>query len=109
MNRVLETRSDVHMLLSRIRFLNEEIAAAQQAEPELQRLEENYRAALSTGRADILTYYVAWDNLTANRMKLIALKGQLAEAIVALELATGRYRIEPPGRPSPGDSEEVKP
>ena len=109
MTRVFETRSDVYVLLSRIRFLNEEIAAAQQAEPELQKLEENYRAALSTGRADILTYYVAWDSLTANRMKLIALKGQLAEAIVALELATGRYRIEQPGRPSPGDSEEVKP
>jgi len=104
MNRVFETQSDVHMLLSRIRFLNEEIAAAQQAEPELQKLEENYRAALSTGRVDILTYYGAWDNLTANRMKLITLKGQLAEAIVALESATGRYRIEPPA-----PSEEVKP
>jgi outer membrane protein TolC len=109
MNRVFETQSDVYMLLSRIRFLNEEIAAAQQAEPLLQKLEENYRAALSAGRADILTYYAAWDNLTANRMKLIVLKGQLAGAVVALESATGRYRIEQPHESPPADSEEVKP
>ncbi len=61
MNRIFETRSDVEMLLSRIRFLNEEITTAQEADPELQKLVEDYREALSGGGTDILTYYAAWN------------------------------------------------
>jgi cobalt-zinc-cadmium efflux system outer membrane protein len=92
-NRLFETRSDVEMLLSRIRFLNEEITASQQAQMELTRLEESYRTALTAGQVDILTYHAAWNDLTGSRMKLLTLRGQLAEAIVALELATGLYQI----------------
>ncbi len=92
-NRLFETRSDVEMLLSRLRFLNEEIAAGRQAEAELAKLEENYRAALTVGQVDILTYYGAWNDLTDSRMKSLTLRGQLAEAVVALELATGLYQI----------------
>lgn len=92
-NRVFETRSDVEILLSRIHFLNREIAAAREADPELQRLVEDYRTALSAGRIDILTFYAAWNDMTSNRISLAVLRGQLAQAVVDLESATGLYRI----------------
>jgi cobalt-zinc-cadmium efflux system outer membrane protein len=96
-NRLFEIRSDVEMLLSRIRFLNEQISAARRAQPELQKLAEDCRTALAAGRVDILTYYAAWSEVMDNRMNLIVLQGRLAEAIVGLESATGIYRIAPPG------------
>jgi cobalt-zinc-cadmium efflux system outer membrane protein len=94
-NRVFETQSDVYMLLARIRFLNEQIGAGREAEPDLQKLVEDYRMALAAGRVDILTYYAAWNDATSNRMRLIVLQEQLAQAIVDLESTTGMYRIPP--------------
>jgi cobalt-zinc-cadmium efflux system outer membrane protein len=99
-NRVFQARSDVEMLRSRIQFLNEQIAAAVQAQSELDKLVEEYRTALAAGRTDILTYYTAWNDMTENRMSLVTLKGQLARAIVDLESATGLYHIQPVGRTS---------
>jgi cobalt-zinc-cadmium efflux system outer membrane protein len=93
-NRVFEARSDIAMLLSRIRFLNEEIAAALQAEPELQKLVETYRTALTAARVDILTYYAAWNDMTSNRLNRVVLQGQLAQAVVDLEAAAGRYDLK---------------
>ncbi len=103
-NRLFETRSDVAILLSRIQFLNEEIAATQQAQAELTKLEESYREALTAGRVDILTYYTAWNDMAASRLKVLTLKEHLAEAVVALELATGLYQI-----PEPADHKEAQP
>jgi cobalt-zinc-cadmium efflux system outer membrane protein len=99
-NRVFETQSEVHVLLSRIRFLNEEIRAAREAEPDLQKLVEDYRTALAAGRVDILTYYAAWNDATSNRMKLIVLQEQLAQAIIDLESMTGLYHIQPADKAS---------
>jgi len=83
------------MVLSRIGYLNRQIAAAAVAEPVLRRLVDEYHKALDAGRVDALTYYAAWNELTANRIKLLELQGQLAQAIVALELATGMYEVPP--------------
>ncbi len=96
-NRVFEARSDVEMLLSRIEFLSEQIAVAGQAQPELEELVKEYRAALTAGRTDILTYYAAWNDMADNRTNLAALKGKLAQAIVDLESTTGLYRIKSVG------------
>jgi outer membrane protein TolC len=91
--RVFETNSQVESLLSRIRFLNRQIADAQAAEPDLERLVDTYRTAANQGRADVFGYYLAWNDLANIRMEIVALKGQLAEAQVALETATGLYSL----------------
>jgi cobalt-zinc-cadmium efflux system outer membrane protein len=95
-NRVFEAHSDIELLLSRIRFTNEQIAAAQTAETDLEGQVENYRAALADGRTDALTYYMAWNDLVSAHMKVLALQGQLAQAVVALQLETGFYKIPKP-------------
>lgn len=97
-NRVFEAHSDIELLLSGVRYLNEQIAANQAAETDLGRLVENYRAALADGRTDALIYYTAWNDLISAQMKVFALKGQLAQAVVALQLATGFYEIPKPGQ-----------
>jgi outer membrane protein, heavy metal efflux system len=99
-NRIFETRSDIEMILMRIRYLNRQIAAAAQAQTDLQKLVDEYRKALDGGRVDALTFYAAWNDSSDSRMKLLALKGQLAQAVVALELAAGMYEI-PQGPQSP--------
>ncbi|ORJ61303.1 hypothetical protein B5V00_06630 [Geothermobacter hydrogeniphilus] len=91
--RVFETHSDIEQVESGIRFLNEQIAAAQATETDLRKLVENYRAALTDGRAIALVYYRTWTDLIDAQIKVVDLKGQLAQAVVALELATGFYKI----------------
>ena len=96
LNRVFAARSDIARIESGIQFLNEQIAAAQAAEADLGRLSENCRRALADGRTDALAYYAIWHELIDARIKLVDLKGQLARAVVALELATGFYAIPEP-------------
>lgn len=98
--RVFETRSDIGQVESGIRFLNEQIAAAQITEADVGRLVENYRAALTDGRADALIYYRTWTDLIDAQIKVLDLKGQLAQAVVALELATSFFEIPGPDQSS---------
>jgi len=98
-NRVFETRSDIEQVESGIHFLNEQIAAAQASENDFRRVEENYRRALAEGRTDALIYYSAWNDFIGAQTKVFDLEGQLAQAVVALELATGFYEIPGPDQP----------
>jgi outer membrane protein TolC len=107
-NRVFEAHSDIEQVESGIRFLNGQIAAAQAAEADLQRLVENYRSALAGGRTDALIYYSAWKDLSSAKRQVLDLKGQLAQAVVALELATGFYEIPKPDQSSKAAPEEPK-
>jgi cobalt-zinc-cadmium efflux system outer membrane protein len=97
-NRVFRAQSDIEMIVSGIRFTTRQIAAAQATQIDLERLVEKYRAALADGRIDALIYYRIWNDLINARMKVLSLKGQLARAVVALELAAGFYEIPKPGR-----------
>jgi len=98
--RVFETRSDIKQVESGIRFLNEQIAAAQATEADIGKLVENYRRALADGRTDALVYYRTWTDLIDAQIKVVDLKGQLAQAVVALELATGFFEIPGPDQSS---------
>ncbi len=98
MNRVFAARSDIELILSGIHFTNAQISVARAAETDLKELLESYRPALADGRIDALTYSTAENDLAAARMKVFALKGQLAQAVVALELAAGFYEIPGSGR-----------
>jgi cobalt-zinc-cadmium efflux system outer membrane protein len=107
MNRVFEARSDIEQVESGVHFLNEQIAAAQAAQADFRRLEESYRVALAEGRTDALVYYATWNDLIDAQTKVVDLKGQLAQAVVALELATGFYEIPGPdqySKAAPTDS-----
>jgi len=91
--RVFGTRSDIEQLKSGIRFLNEQIVAAQATEANFRELVKNYRKALTDGRVNALVYYRIWSDLIDAQIKVVDLKGQLAQAMVALELATGFFEI----------------
>lgn len=91
--RIFGTHSDIAQIESGIRFLNEQIIAAQSMNVSLKKLNENYRLALNDGQINALDYYHVWSALINNKIKIIDLKGQLAQAVVALELATGFFEI----------------
>ncbi len=42
-----------------------------QAEPGLQQLVDTYRQAVAQGQADVLSYYTAWNDLTAKRLEVL--------------------------------------
>lgn len=105
--RVFETRSDIKQVESGIRFLNEQIVAAQATAADLRRLVENYDAALTDGRANALVYYRTWADLIDAQIKVVDLKGQLAQAVVALELVTGLFEI--PGADQSSGAVSTKP
>ncbi len=108
-DRIFTARSDTALLLSGIQYLNARIAESRAAESELGRLAENYRLALADGRSDAATCNKIENDLIDARMQTVALKGQLAQALVALELATGLYEIpEADPSPEPSVTEPVK-
>jgi outer membrane protein TolC len=91
--RVFETRADIADLLEAVKSLDGEIAAARAAEPGLEKLVETYRTAVDRGQADVLSYYSAVSELARKRIDTLALRQELAETRVALELAAGLYRL----------------
>ncbi len=97
-NRVFKAHSDIELLISKICFTNEQITAASAMRAKLSRRLKNYRAALTAGRTDAQTCYTVWSALVSARMKLAVLKGKLMQAVTALQLATGFYKIPPPSQ-----------
>lgn len=107
-NRLFEARSDVALLAAQIRSLDDQIAAALDAEPSLQRLVDTYRAAVEQRQADVLSYYQAWSDLNQKRIDVLSLQQQLEQTRAALEIATGIYRIGEPS-PAPASATSSKP
>ncbi len=94
--RVFDGRADIATAVADLHDLNGQIADAQAAVPNLQRLVDAYKQAIDHGNADVLSYYVAWNNLAQKRLGVLRLQQQLADTRVALELASGRYFPDAP-------------
>ena len=110
-NRVFEARAEIARLVAEAESLNEQIQTATAANASLERLEQAYRTALNSGQADVLSYYTAWNNVTQNRVAVLMLKEQLLQTRIALELASGRYRLDAGGTspvPSFSPTKEIK-
>jgi cobalt-zinc-cadmium efflux system outer membrane protein len=107
-DRVFETHSDIELIVFGIRHMNEQIAAAKTSAAGLARLVASYRAAMAAGRTDAMIYYAAWNDHISAQMRVLALEGQLAQAVVALELAAGFYKLPRPHRLSATAPTEYK-
>ena len=94
-SRALDSQSITAQTLADIQSLTEQIAAAEKTIPAIQRLVEIYRDALSRHEVDAFSAAAAQNDLLGRRIDLLKLKQQLADAEVALELATGRSLWQP--------------
>jgi cobalt-zinc-cadmium efflux system outer membrane protein len=94
--RIFDARSAVAQALTDIRSLAEQIAAAEAAVPALELLVKTYELALGQRNIDVLSYYIAQNDLAQKRIDLLKLKQQLMANKVVLEIATGRYLPDPP-------------
>jgi outer membrane protein, heavy metal efflux system len=103
MSRVFEARSDIAQLLALGASLDSQVRTALEAVPGLEKLVDTYRLALGGGQADILSYYTAWNSLTEKRIEVLSLRQSLAETRIALEVASGLYRLVPQN-PAPAGS-----
>lgn len=89
--RVFEAHSDIATALSDIRWLNRQVAAAEEALPIFERLVKSAETAMQEGHTDVLAYYTARSGLIQRRVQLVKLKELLLEAQTALEIASGRF------------------
>ena len=92
-NRLFQSRADIAELLVTIDLLNQQIASVRHAIPDLANLVKAYEAAIGIGQVDVFNYYVAWNNLTDKKIDFLSLELQLLQAKIALEVASGLYRI----------------
>jgi outer membrane protein TolC len=90
-SRVYDARADIDSALAEINALNGQIADAQAALPGLSDLYNAYQLANEHGNVDVLSYYAAWNSVSQKKLDVLKLQQQLADARIALELATGRY------------------
>ena len=93
-NRVFQSKADIAELLVTIASLNKQCESVNHAIPDLENLVKSYRLAIEYGQVDVLNYYTAWNNWTDKRVELLTLQLQLVEARIALEIATGIYRLQ---------------
>jgi outer membrane protein TolC len=89
--RVFVARSDIATAIDDIRGVNVQIAAAEQAIPNLERLVQTYGRAVEQGNADVLSFYAIRSTLAQRRVDVLKLKQQLIQNWVALEIASGQY------------------
>jgi cobalt-zinc-cadmium efflux system outer membrane protein len=89
--RVFEAHSDIATALSDIRWLNRQVAAAEEALPIFEQLVKSAGTAMQEGHTDVLSYYTARSGLIQRRVQLVKLKELLLEAQTALEIASGRF------------------
>jgi outer membrane protein TolC len=94
LSRLFDARADIAQALADIKSINLQIADAQAAIPNLQKLVDVYKDAVNHGNADVLSYYTAWDELSQKNLDLLKLQQQLAENRIALEIASGRYFVD---------------
>jgi outer membrane protein, heavy metal efflux system len=93
-NREFQSNADIAELLATITSLNQQIQSVHAAIPDLESLVNTYKQAIEVGQADVLTYYTSWNNCTDKKIELISLQLQLDEARIALDIATGSYRLQ---------------
>jgi outer membrane protein TolC len=92
--RVADARSDVAAILSDVPAINAQIESGQKTLDGLDALADTYKAAYAAGQADAFDYYSVLNSAASKRLELVALKEQLMETRIALELTSGLYRIE---------------
>ncbi len=90
-NRVFQARCDIAELLKHIETVGKMLANAEKSVPDLQKLVRTYRRAVQQGQADVLSYYTAWNSLTQKQIEVLALKRELADLHIALQLTSGLY------------------
>jgi outer membrane protein TolC len=86
---VFAARAEVDSALADIRSIESQIATIQQAIPVFEQLVAAYDKAVKENNANVLVYYLAFNDLIQQRVALWRLRKQLMDAIITLETAVG--------------------
>ncbi|MDB5290134.1 MAG: Outer rane efflux protein [Phycisphaerales bacterium] len=94
--RIFDSRAAIAQALTDIRSLVGQIAAAEAAVPSLELLVKTYELAMGQRNVDVLSYYIALNDLAQKRIDILKLKQQLMDNKIVLEIAAGRYLPDQP-------------
>ncbi len=89
--RLFETKAEVARILEDIRSIKKQIEANQKSILASKNLVQISYKGLLEGNVDVLSYYNARSELIAKQIDILKLKQNLADLIIALEIAAGRY------------------
>jgi cobalt-zinc-cadmium efflux system outer membrane protein len=90
-SRLFTARADVARLLSDMASVRQQIKSVEHSLTIMKNLVQVYQRALLEGKADVLTYFNARDQLISQSLDLLTLKRNLADQTIALEIAAGTY------------------
>jgi len=90
-DRVFQARADVATSLANIRWLNRQIVESRKSISSLEQLVKTAGVALDQHNGDAISFFQTRYDLILKRVELQQFKVQLAEAVVGLEIAAGRY------------------
>jgi outer membrane protein TolC len=89
--RLNQTRSDIATLVEDIKLIKKEEKILQNALPTLRRTEHIFREGLKKKNSQTANYTTLLTSLLNNELRLINVKQSVAEQMIALQIATGRY------------------
>jgi outer membrane protein TolC len=92
-SRVFEARSDVARITEAIHDTNKQIEYTMGVEDEMEQRIEKANSALNDGRMDAQKYTPLLQGVFETKMKIAALKGQLAEEVISLQSTSGYFEI----------------
>ncbi len=90
MQRVFEARAAVALGLEDLQAGKDQLAAARDALPGLQRVVDTYKSAMNQGNVDVLSYYTALSTLVQKQLDILKLERDFLDNWVALEIAAGQ-------------------
>ncbi|HUW98103.1 MAG TPA: TolC family protein [Acidiferrobacter sp.] len=94
--RLFAVRSDIHRLLTSMRYLRRQIRTSRSTVHTLNHLETLYRGAFADHRITALAYYRLRDHVAAERLTLLKDEARMDQLVVALETASGRFEWPQP-------------
>lgn len=89
--RLNQTRGDIAILVTDLNIIRKEEKILQQQLPEMRKTEQLMRKGLETGNITLIAYQTVLTSLLTNELRLLSLKQAIAEKLIGLQMAIGRY------------------
>jgi len=89
--RLNQTRSDIAVLVADLKLIIKEVSILETQLPKMRETEKLMHNGVKEGNITLITYVNILTNLLSNELRLLSLKQDKTEQMIALQIATGKY------------------
>ena len=90
--RLNQTRSDIAILVADLEIISREEKILNKQVPQMEKAERLMRKGLNNGNITLITYESVLTSLLTNQLRLLTLRQNITEQMIALQIAVGRYQ-----------------